>query len=141
MTTAFTFPGQGSQAVGMGKALAENFASARRVFDEVDAALGQKLSLLMWEGPEGDLTLTENAQPALMAVSMAVIRVLEAEHGITVKNTAVYVAGHSLGEYAALAAAGILHPCRCRTASADARPRHAERHAGRRRCHGGLART
>ena len=106
MTTAFTFPGQGSQAVGMGKALAENFASARRVFDEVDAALGQKLSLLMWEGPEGDLTLTENAQPALMAVSMAVIRVLEAEHGITVKNTAVYVAGHSLGEYAALAAAG-----------------------------------
>jgi [acyl-carrier-protein] S-malonyltransferase len=106
MTTAFTFPGQGSQAVGMGKALAENFASAHRVFDEVDAALGQKLSLLMWEGPEGDLTLTENAQPALMAVSMAVIRVLEAEHGITVKNTAAFVAGHSLGEYAALAAAG-----------------------------------
>ena len=106
MTTAFTFPGQGSQAVGMGKALAENFASARAVFDEVDAALGQKLSGLMWEGPEGDLTLTENAQSALMAVSMAVIRVLEAEHGITVKNTAAYVAGHSLGEYAALAAAG-----------------------------------
>lgn len=100
------FPGQGSQAVGMGKALADNFAAARAVFDEVDAALNQKLSLLMWEGPEGDLTLTENAQPALMAVSMAVIRVLEAEHGITVKNTAQFVAGHSLGEYSALAAAG-----------------------------------
>jgi [acyl-carrier-protein] S-malonyltransferase len=100
------FPGQGSQAVGMGKALAENFAAARAVFEEVDAALGQKLSALMWEGPEADLTLTENAQPALMAVSMAVIRVLEAEHGITVANTASFVAGHSLGEYSALAAAG-----------------------------------
>jgi [acyl-carrier-protein] S-malonyltransferase len=106
MTTAFMFPGQGSQAVGMGKALAENFAAARAVFEEVDAALGQKLSALMWEGPEADLTLTENAQPALMAVSMAVIRVLEAEHGITVANTASFVAGHSLGEYSALAAAG-----------------------------------
>ena len=106
MGTAFMFPGQGSQAVGMGKALAENFASARAVFDEVDAALGQKLSQLMWEGPEADLTLTENAQPALMAVSMAVIRVLEAEHGITVANAAKFVAGHSLGEYSALAAAG-----------------------------------
>jgi [acyl-carrier-protein] S-malonyltransferase len=106
MTIAFMFPGQGSQAVGMGKALADNFASARRVFEEVDAALGQKLSQLMWEGPEADLTLTENAQPALMAVSMAVIRVLENEHGITVANTAKFVAGHSLGEYSALAAAG-----------------------------------
>ncbi len=106
MATAFTFPGQGSQAVGMGKGLAENFAAARAVFEEVDAALGQKLSQLMWEGPEADLTLTANAQPALMAVSMAVMRVLEAEHGITVKNTAAYVAGHSLGEYSALAAAG-----------------------------------
>ncbi len=106
MGTAFMFPGQGSQAVGMGKALAENFAVARAVFDEVDAALGQKLSQLMWEGPEADLTLTENAQPALMAVSMAVIRVLEAEHGITVANAAKFVAGHSLGEYSALAAAG-----------------------------------
>ena len=106
MGTAFMFPGQGSQAVGMGKALAENFASARAVFDEVDAALGQKLSQLMWEGPEADLTLTENAQPALMAVSMAVIRVLEAEHGVTVANAAKFVAGHSLGEYSALAAAG-----------------------------------
>ncbi len=106
MTTAFMFPGQGSQAVGMGKALAEHFAAARAVFEEVDAALGQNLSQLMWEGPEADLTLTENAQPALMAVSMAVIRVLEAEHGITVANTASFMAGHSLGEYSALAAAG-----------------------------------
>jgi [acyl-carrier-protein] S-malonyltransferase len=106
MTTAFMFPGQGSQSVGMGKGLAENFAAARAVFAEVDEALGQKLSQLMWEGPEGDLTLTENAQPALMAVSMAVTRVLEAEHGITVANTARFVAGHSLGEYSALAAAG-----------------------------------
>ena len=106
MTTAFMFPGQGSQAVGMGRSLAESFASARAVFDEVDAALGQKLSQLMWEGPEADLTLTENAQPALMAVSMAVISVLEAEHGITVANATRFVAGHSLGEYSALAAAG-----------------------------------
>ncbi len=106
MATAFMFPGQGSQAVGMGKALAENFAAARAVFDEVDAALNQKLSQLMWEGPEADLTLTENAQPALMAVCMAVMRVLEAEHGITVANSAKFVAGHSLGEYSALAAAG-----------------------------------
>ena len=90
----------------MGKALAENFAAARDVFGEVDLALGQNLSRLMWEGPEAELTLTENAQPALMAVSMAVIRTLEAEHGITVANTAQYVAGHSLGEYSALAAAG-----------------------------------
>ncbi len=106
MAIAFVFPGQGSQTVGMGKALADNFASARAVFDEVDAALGQKLSALMWDGPEADLTLTENAQPALMAVSMAALAVLNAEHGITVVNTAKFVAGHSLGEYSALAAAG-----------------------------------
>ena len=106
MTNAFMFPGQGSQAVGMGRALAENFPVARAVFDEVDAALGQHLSKIMWEGPEADLTLTENCQPALLAVSMAVIRVLETEHGITVANTAKFVAGHSLGEYSALAAAG-----------------------------------
>jgi [acyl-carrier-protein] S-malonyltransferase len=106
MTIAFVFPGQGSQAVGMGKALAENFAAARAVFGEVNEALGQELSKLMWEGPEDQLTLTENAQPALMAVSMAVVRVLEQEHGITVKGTAACVAGHSLGEYSALAAAG-----------------------------------
>ena len=106
MSIAFVFPGQGSQAVGMGKNLAHAFPSAKAVFDEVDAALGEKLSDIMWNGPEDLLTLTENAQPALMAVSMAVIRVLEAEHGITVANTAKCVAGHSLGEYAALAAAG-----------------------------------
>ena len=106
MTVAFTFPGQGSQAIGMGRALAERFASARAVFEEVDAALGQRLSQIMWEGPEAELTLTENAQPALMAVSMAVVRVLEAERGMTVANTAAYIAGHSLGEYSALAAAG-----------------------------------
>ncbi len=105
MTTAFTFPGQGSQSVGMGKALAENFAAARAVFAEVDAALEQSLSRIMWEGPESDLTLTENAQPALMAVSMAVMRVLESEHGITIAGAA-FIAGHSLGEYSALAAAG-----------------------------------
>ncbi len=106
MAIAFVFPGQGSQTVGMGKALAEQFASARAVFDEVDEALGQKLSDLIWNGPEDQLTLTENAQPALMAVSLAALRVLEAEHGITIANTAKFVAGHSLGEYSALAAAG-----------------------------------
>ena len=106
MSIAFVFPGQGSQAVGMGKSLADAFASARAVFDEVDEALGQRLSTLMWEGPEAELTLTENAQPALMAVSIAALRVLEAEHGISVANTVACVAGHSLGEYAALAAAG-----------------------------------
>ena len=106
MAIAFVFPGQGSQAVGMGKALADRFAAARAVFAEVDAALGQKLSQLMWEGPEAELTLTENAQPALMTVSMAAIRVLKAEHGITAGDIAKFVAGHSLGEYSALAAAG-----------------------------------
>jgi [acyl-carrier-protein] S-malonyltransferase len=105
MSIAFVFPGQGSQQVGMGRALAEASASAREVFDEVDEALGQKLSTLIWEGPEDALTLTENAQPALMAVSLAVVRVLMAEHGIAI-TTPAYVAGHSLGEYSALAAAG-----------------------------------
>ncbi len=105
MSIAFVFPGQGSQQVGMGRALAEASASAREVFDEVDEALGQKLSSLMWEGPEDKLILTENAQPALMAVSLAVVRVLMAEHGIAI-TTPAYVAGHSLGEYSALAAAG-----------------------------------
>ncbi len=106
MTIAFTFPGQGSQAVGMGKELAENFASAREVFEEIDEALGQKLTKLMWEGPKEDLTLTENAQPALMAVSLAAIRVLEREGGFKLADKASFVAGHSLGEYSALAAAG-----------------------------------
>lgn len=106
--TAFLFPGQGSQAVGMGKALAEAFPAARAVFDEVDAALGQKLSAIMWDGPEDQLTLTANAQPALMAHSLAVIRVLEAEKGLDLAKAASYVAGHSLGEYSALAAVGAL---------------------------------
>ena len=106
MARAFIFPGQGSQDVGMGKALAENFSSARAVFDEVDEALGQKLSAIMWDGPKDTLTLTENAQPALMAVSMAVMRVLESEKGFNLQDKVKFVAGHSLGEYSALAAAG-----------------------------------
>ena len=105
MKVAFTFPGQGSQAVGMGKDLADAFPEARAVFEEVDAALGEKLSDIMWNGPEETLTLTANAQPALMAVSMAVIRVLEAK-GLDLKSKVAYVAGHSLGEYSALCAAG-----------------------------------
>jgi [acyl-carrier-protein] S-malonyltransferase len=106
MSIAFIFPGQGSQAIGMGKALADQYTVARDVFNEVDDALGQKLSALIWGGPEADLTLTENAQPALMAVSLAALRVLETEHGIKLAQTAKFVAGHSLGEYSALAAAG-----------------------------------
>jgi [acyl-carrier-protein] S-malonyltransferase len=102
---AFTFPGQGSQAVGMGKELADNFAEARAVFEEVDDALGQKLSDIMWNGPEETLTLTANAQPALMAVSIATMRVLEAR-GLVLAGNVGYVAGHSLGEYSALCAAG-----------------------------------
>ena len=106
MATAFTFPGQGSQKVGMGRELAEAFAVARAVFEEVDEALGHKLSDIIWNGPEETLTLTENAQPALMAVSMATVRVLEEEFGVRMTEHAKYVAGHSLGEYSALAAAG-----------------------------------
>jgi [acyl-carrier-protein] S-malonyltransferase len=105
MSIAFTFPGQGSQAVGMGKDLAEAFPGARAVFEEVDEALGEKLSSIMWEGPEDKLTLTANAQPALMAVSLAAIRAMEAR-GFSLKDKVKYVAGHSLGEYSALAAAG-----------------------------------
>ncbi len=103
---AFIFPGQGSQAVGMGKALAEASAVAREVFQEVDDALGQSLFKLMCEGPEGDLTLTENAQPAIMANAIATLRVLEKEGGVKLSEKADFVAGHSLGEYTALCAAG-----------------------------------
>jgi len=108
MTRALTFPGQGSQTVGMGRDLAESFAAAREVFQEIDDALQEKLSALMFEGPAETLTLTQNAQPALMAVSLAVVRVLEREAGFNVAAHASYVAGHSLGEYSALAAAGAL---------------------------------
>lgn len=108
MSIAFVFPGQGSQDVGMGAALAKEYACARAVFEAVDAALGQNLSRIMWDGPKETLTLTENAQPALMAVSMAVMRVLEEEHGFSLADRVKYVAGHSLGEYSALAAAGAL---------------------------------
>jgi [acyl-carrier-protein] S-malonyltransferase len=106
MASAFVFPGQGSQTVGMGKALAGNFAPAQAVFEEVDAALNDRLSAIIFEGPIETLTLTENAQPALMAVSLAVMRVLESEAGLDLKRDAQFVAGHSLGEYSALAAAG-----------------------------------
>lgn len=106
MTRAFIFPGQGSQAVGMGKALADAFAPVREVFQEVDDALSQKLSKIMWEGPESDLVLTENAQPAIMAASMAVVRILQREAGLDFAKHARLVAGHSLGEYTALCAVG-----------------------------------
>jgi [acyl-carrier-protein] S-malonyltransferase len=108
MAVAFVFPGQGSQSVGMGKALAETYAAARDVFAEVDAALGERLTAVMWEGPAEKLTLTENAQPALVAVSLAAMRVLETEAGVDLAREAQFVAGHSVGEFAALAAVGAL---------------------------------
>jgi [acyl-carrier-protein] S-malonyltransferase len=108
MAVAFVFPGQGSQTVGMGKVLAANFPAAAAVFEEVDEALGEKLSALIWSGTAEELTLTANAQPALMAVSLAAIRVLESEAGLDLKRDAQFVAGHSLGEYSALAASGAL---------------------------------
>jgi [acyl-carrier-protein] S-malonyltransferase len=107
MSRAIIFPGQGSQAVGMVAELAGVFSAAREVFDEVDEALGKKLSELMFEGPEDELTLTENAQPALMAASLAALRVLESEGGFKLSDHVAFVAGHSLGEYSALAAAGV----------------------------------
>ncbi|MEP4421888.1 MAG: ACP S-malonyltransferase, partial [Nitratireductor sp.] len=106
MAIAFTFPGQGSQTVGMGRELAEAFPEARAVFDEVDEALGENLSTLIWEGPEETLTLTANAQPALMAVSMAALRAMQAR-GLVLEDKVDYLAGHSLGEYSALCAAGV----------------------------------
>ncbi len=108
MSRAFVFPGQASQSVGMGREVAEAFAVAKEVFEEVDEALKQNLSKLMFEGPDDELVLTENAQPAIMAVSLAVMRVLSEEGGIDLSQTAAFVAGHSLGEYSALAAAGCL---------------------------------
>jgi len=106
MSLAFVFPGQGSQAVGMGKGLADAFPAARQVFDEVDAALGEPLTRIMWDGPAETLTLTENTQPALLAHSLAVMRVLQTEAGVDLARDAAFVAGHSLGEYSALAAVG-----------------------------------
>src|SRR5215831_5875954 len=108
MSIALLFPGQGSQTVGMGRALAQAFPAAREVFEEVDSALGARLSNLIWEGPAAELTLTENTQPALMAVSLAALRVLETEAGVKPARDVRFVAGHSLGEYSALAAAGAL---------------------------------
>jgi [acyl-carrier-protein] S-malonyltransferase len=108
MSVAFVFPGQGSQSVGMGKALADAYPPARQVFAEIDAALGDHLTTVMWEGPADRLMLTENAQPALVAVSLAAMRVLESEAGLDLAREAQFVAGHSVGEYAALAAAGSL---------------------------------
>ena len=127
MTTALVFPGQGSQAVGMGKALADAFPAAAEVFARVDAALGEKLSKVIFEGPEAELTLTANAQPALMATSLAALRALESEAGLDVARDAAFVAGHSLGEYSALV--------RGRRADAGGRGAAAA-HSRRRRCSG-----
>ncbi len=139
MALAFVFPGQGSQTAGMGKALAEAFPAAAAVFAEVDEALGEKLSDVIWNGPADALTMTANTQPALMAVSLAAVRALEAE-GIRLADGAAYVAGHSLGEYAALAAAGSLFGGGCGAAASDSRQRHAGGGAGRRGRDGGPAR-
>ena len=113
MSRIFVFPGQGSQYVGMGKDLAENFTEAREIFEEVDESLSQKLSKIMFEGPEDDLNLTENTQPALMAVSMAVVRILEKQGGMSLADKCDFVAGHSLGEYSALTAVGTFDVSTC----------------------------
>ncbi len=113
MSRIFVFPGQGSQYVGMGKDLAENFAEAREIFEEVDESLSQNLSKIMFEGPEEDINLTENTQPALMAVSMAVVRILEKQGGMKLADKCGFVAGHSLGEYSALTAAGTFDTGTC----------------------------
>ncbi len=113
MSLAFVFPGQGSQSVGMGKDLAESFPTARETFQEIDDALGQKLSALIFEGPESDLNLTENTQPALMAVSMAIVNILQRDAGIRIEKVAAFAAGHSLGEYSALTATGALEIASC----------------------------
>ena len=136
MSTAFTFPGQGSQKTGMGKDLADQYEVAKRVFQEVDDAVGKKLSSIMWEGSADELTLTENAQPALMAVSMAVMQVLEQEKGLDLASQIKYVAGHSLGEYSALAAAKAIRPERYRKTSADPWSGHAAGRSRRRRRYG-----
>jgi [acyl-carrier-protein] S-malonyltransferase len=139
MARAFVFPGQGSQTVGMGRALAEAYPEARAVFDEVDEALGEKpLSATIWEGPEDALRLTENAQPALMATSIAALRALEAE-GVTVAGSAAFVAGHSLGEYTALCARGLDRRRGCGAAAAAARAGDAVGGAGGRGRDGGAA--
>src|SRR6187397_2469919 len=140
MTAAFTFPGQGSQAVGMGKSLAEAFPAARAVFDEVDSALGEKLTTIIWDGPAETLQLTENAQPALMAVSLATLRVLETEAGFSVARDAAFIAGHAGGIFRAGRRRQPFDQ-RHRAIAAHARPRHAEGGAGRRRRHGGIARA
>ena len=128
MSKAFVFPGQGAQVIGMGRALAEAYPAAKAVFDEVDAALGEKLSALIWEGDQEQLTLTQNAQPALMATSIAAMRALEAR-GVKVTDAA-FVAGHSLGEYSALVRGGGAEPCRHGAAVAAARACDAGRSPG-----------
>ena len=141
MAAAFVFPGQGSQAVGMGKALAEAFAPARAVFDEVDAALGEKLTATMWEGPADKLTLTENAQPALMAVSLAAMRVLEAEAGVDLKRDAQVRRRPFARRIFGAGGGRRVHHHRHGAASAHPRPRHAAGGAGRHRRDGGAARA
>ena len=140
MTLAVTFPGQGSQAIGMGKSLCDQFSEARAVFDEVDEALGEKLSSVIWEGPDEKLKLTANAQPALMAVSIAAFRVLEAS-GFSLQEKASFVAGHSLGEYSALCAAGTLSLSDTAKIAPDQGQCHASSCSAGRRCNGCHNRT